>query len=107
VPAKEQTSGDKFSWDFGRVKEGAVLKREFILKNESGNALNIKNVTTSCGCTASEVRKNKLSPGESTSVEVRFDSKGYEGAVQQFVYVQTDSIDNPVLRFIIRAEVVK
>jgi len=46
-------------------------------------------------------------PGESTPVEIKFNSKGYSGDIQQFTYVNTDDIDNPVIRFIIKAHVVK
>ena len=31
----ETESIDPYSWDFGQVKEGEGLKRNFILKNES------------------------------------------------------------------------
>lgn len=96
-----------YLWDFGRVKEGAVLKHEFILKNESGKTLTIQNVDTSCGCTASEAEKKVLSPGEETEIKVQFDTKGYSGLTQQFIYVHTDSLDNPIIRFIIKADVVK
>ncbi len=96
-----------YLWNFGRVKEGLELRHEFILKNDYGKILNIKNVNTSCGCTGSKVDKYKLKPGESARIEVHFKTKGYSGAVQQFVYVNTDNLDNPILRFTIKAEVVK
>lgn len=96
-----------YSWDFGRVEEGAVLKHNFVLKNESANTLNIKDVNTSCGCTVSKVEKKALMPGESTLIKVQFDTKGYAGKTQQYTYVNTDSLDNPIVRFIIKADVVK
>ncbi len=96
-----------YAWDFGRVKEGMILKHDFILKNESKNVLNIKDVNTSCGCTVSSIDKKILLPGESTFIEVKFNTKGYSGPTQQFIYVNTDSLDNPILRFIIKAEVLK
>jgi hypothetical protein len=98
---------DAYTWDFGVVKEGEVLKHEFILKNESAKTLSIKEVSTSCGCAASEVKKEVLLPGESTALEVRFKSKGYSGAVKQFVYVTTDNLDNMFIKYIIKANVVK
>ena len=103
--AEEQN--DNSTWDFGKVKEGVVLKHEFALKNDTGKTLIIKSVSTSCGCTVSQVKKKILKPQESTSIEVSFDSKGYSGAVKQFIYVNTDDIDKPVIRFIIKAEVIK
>jgi hypothetical protein len=124
-----------YLWDFGRVKEGEVVRHNFNLKNTMGKTFKIKDVTTSCGCTASAVKKDKLLPGESTEIEVEFDSRGYSGSVQQFIYVHTDAvdtstslragsnlsgltrdgskernsriIDNSVIRFIIKADVVK
>ena len=98
---------DPYAWDFGRVKEKEVVKHTFVLKNQSGKTLTINDVNTSCGCTASKVEKRILLLGENTKIEVRFDSKGYVGKVQQYVYVHTDSLDEPIIRFIIKAEVVK
>jgi len=110
VPAQQTeqtTNADHFFWDFGQVEQGKILQHTFILKNESGKVLNIKGTNTSCGCTVSKLSKKILSPGESTTIDVRFNSKGYFGPVQQFIYVNTDSLDNPVLKYTIKAEVVK
>jgi hypothetical protein len=106
APAEAKTV-DPFTLDFGRIKQGEVVKHGFTLKNDSATVLNIKSVNTSCGCTISKSQKNKLEPGESTVIEVSFNSKGYSGPVTQYVYVNTDSADNPLVRFTIKAEVVK
>jgi len=98
---------DPYSWDFGRVKEGEALKHTFILKNESHKTMAINDVNTSCGCTASKVEKKILLPGQSATLEVQFNSKGYSGPVQQYVYVHTDSLDKPIIKFIIKADVIK
>jgi len=119
----ERRPRDSSLWDFGKVKEGKVLKHAFILKNESKNVLEIIGVHTSCGCTVSRVKKSRLSPGESTTLDVEFDSKGYSGPTQQYVYLNTDSldasiplsingernrtIDKSIIRFIIKANVVR
>jgi len=96
---------DPYSWDFGAVKRDEVLKHDFVLKNESGRILTIKGTNTSCGCTISKIEKSTLLPGETTIIKVQFNTKGYKGEVQQFVYVNTDDTENPVLRFIIKANV--
>ena len=105
--AGQAETTDPYAWDFGQVKEGEVLKHDFILKNESEKTLTIKEVNTSCGCTASKVEKKVLLPGESTEIEVQFNSKGYSGLTQQYVYVHTDSLDKPIIKFIIKAVVLK
>jgi hypothetical protein len=90
-------------WDFGAVKKGEIVSHDFQVKNNSERTLTIKNVSTSCGCTASAAKKNVLEPQESTEVSVKFNSKGYNGQVSQFVYVNTDDPDNPFLKFTIKA----
>jgi hypothetical protein len=98
---------DPYSWDFGQVKEGEALKHAFALKNESRETLTIKDVSSSCGCTVPKMEKKILLPGQSATLEVRFNTKGYSGNTQQYVYVHTDSLDKPIIRFIIKAEVIR
>ena len=114
---------DPYTWDFGQVREGQIVKHAFRLQNESDKTITIKDTHTSCGCTTSEIKKRVLRPGESAEIGVSFNSKGYSGEVKQFIYVNTDdidtstslgingersrTIDNPVIRFIIKAEVIK
>lgn len=92
-------------WDFGDVKAGSVLEHEFVITNDSVKDLAIKDTTTSCGCTVSEIKNKLLKPGESTTVSIKLDTKGYTADVQQFVYVNTDSMDKPIIRFTVKAKV--
>ena len=106
--AAVNTQTDPFVWDFGQVNAGQIMKHEFPLKNEGKFLpLTIKDVNTSCGCTVSDVKKKVLKPGESTVIAVSFNSTGYNGPVEQFIYVHTDNTENPVLKFSIKASVVK
>jgi hypothetical protein len=105
--ANAPLSVDPHSWDFGQVKEGQVLQHSFVFRNDSGRTLNINNITTSCGCTTANIQKNMLLPGETTFLEVSFNTKGYSGPTQELVYVNTDSLDDPILTYTIKAEVVK
>jgi hypothetical protein len=106
---EKKAEGDIYTHDFGQVKAGQVLTHNFEFKNETKTVLIVKDVNTSCGCTISDVKKKKLAPGESTEIKVKFNSKGYsdQSHVTQYVYVNTDDIDNPVVRYIIKALVVK
>ncbi|KPK97949.1 MAG: hypothetical protein AMJ95_06445 [Omnitrophica WOR_2 bacterium SM23_72] len=102
----DQALPDDEVWDFQDVTQGEVVMHEFVLKNESQDMLHIKEVSTSCGCTVSEVKNRTLFPNEETVIEVKFNSKGYFGEVRQFIYVYTDSLDRPIIRYIIKANVV-
>ena len=102
APAQQQDL-----WDFGQVKEGLILKHDFLLKNESQKALKITGTHTSCGCAVSKVEKNTLLPGEETLIGVKFNTVGYSGPVEQYVYVNTDDTENPILKFTVKAQVIK
>jgi len=94
-------------WDFGEVKEGVILEHVFKLRNDSTQVLNITNASTSCGCTVSEIAKKTLAPDEETEIKVKFNTKGYKGKTKQFVFVMTESLNNPVIQFMIKADVQK
>lgn len=96
-----------YSWNFGQVKQGDILKHYFVLKNDSDKTLMIRDINTSCGCTASKAEKSELAPGESTSIEVQFKTEKYSGVVQQYAYVHTDSLKEPIIKLTIKADIVK
>ena len=98
---------DPQEWDFGQVKPGVILKHDFVLVNQTKDILKINNIHTSCGCTASKADKKSLMPQESTTITVSFNSKGYQGPVTQFVYVNTDNADLAIIKFSIKALVQK
>lgn len=106
IYGQEKESGQQ-EWDFGKVKQGEILKHDFIFKNQAKDTLNITGINTSCGCTASQADKRFLRPGEETAIKVSFNSHGYLGPVKQFVYVNTDSADMAIIKFVIKAEVAK
>ncbi len=105
-PAKLPAMPEATVWDFGTVKQGAVLQYEFILSNASSKRpLKVLSVNTSCGCTVSDVKKKILEPGESTTITVQFKTKGYAGPVKQYIYVHTDDSEENLRRFVVKANV--
>jgi hypothetical protein len=108
APAFGQDAQDPYTWDFGRVSvSGGIVEHVFSLKNESGRQMNITGTYASCGCAVAEIDKQVIPPGESASLKVRFNPRGYSGRISQFAYVNTDSKENPIYKFIIKADVVK
>jgi hypothetical protein len=85
----------KDSWDFGKIKQGDEPAYEFVFKNEGDAVLTIKNVETSCGCTAALVSDKKIA----------FSSRGYSGEVTKYIYVDTDDPNAPRLQLKISAAV--
>lgn len=65
--------------DFGKVIQGEVVSYAFKFKNTGDADLVIANISTSCGCTASEYPKTPVKPGQEETIEVIFDSSGRQG----------------------------
>ena len=104
---EENQKPDPYTWDFGSVKEGTLLKHVFILRNESKNTLVINKLQTSCGCAVSTASHNEIPQGQASKVEVTFNTKGYSGGVKQFVYVHTNDPKKPIIKLTVSAEIVK
>ncbi len=96
---------DTYVWDFGKAQAGQKLEHVFDILNDTGVSMQIREVTVSCGCTASEVSKKDLAPGESSQVKVILDTAGYKGFIEQFVYVNTDSALKPVVKLTVKVEI--
>ena len=106
-PAKTQGEAHKDPnfFDFGKVKEGDVIKHTFILKNNEDKAVNIVNVNTSCACASSNLDVKTLQPGQEVPVDLEFDTKGYPGVRKRQLFIHTDSVPNPLIIFEIQADV--
>ena len=66
-------------YDFGEVIDGDTVAHTFKFVNKGEFPLIINNVQTSCGCTAPEWPKQPIAPGEESSIQVRFDTRGKLG----------------------------
>jgi len=93
------------SWDFGRVKQGKILTHIFIFNNTGNAPLVIKKVRTSCGCTAALVSEKEIAPGGKGEIKVRFDTRGYEGEVKKYVYVETNDSQQPRVQLTVSARI--
>ena len=77
--AAPQITVDEAVYQFGAVLEGAMVTHTFVLTNAGDETLTITNVSTTCGCTTTDLVKKTLTSGESVNLDVRFDSVGYGG----------------------------
>ena len=94
-----------YFYDFGSVKDGDILVHTFIFKNDSQKPLVINDLQASCSCTVSEVSSRNIPPGGSAEIKVTVDSKGRQGEMTQYVYVQTDNFYEPVNKLVIKANI--
>jgi uncharacterized cupredoxin-like copper-binding protein len=92
--------------DFGDIKQGEKVSHVFVLTNSGGDLLTISNVKASCGCTAALPEKNELAPGESTNLNVTFNSAGRLGKQRKIIRVESNDPDNPQVIVTIKGNVV-
>ena len=81
--------------DFGDIKEGDQVECVFTLKNTGKRDLIIRNVKTSCGCTAVTPEKNVVGSNESVPLKVVFNSRGKRGRQNKAITVITNDPKNP------------
>src|SRR5699024_9243797 len=60
----ELTFKDDAFYDFGVIKEGAVVEHEFFFTNTGEQPLKVVQAKPSCGCTAPDWTKGEIAPGE-------------------------------------------
>ncbi len=96
---------DSKMFDFGDVKEGIELKHTFHLRNAGNGVLNIFEAYSSCGCTTPKLTKNKLSPGETTDLDVSIDTAMKQDAVTKTVFVSSNDPAQPLLPVDLRMRV--
>jgi len=65
--------------DFGKLSAGEIVSYAFKFKNTGKSVLVISNVATSCGCTVTSFPKQPVKPGEESTIDVKFDTKGKRG----------------------------
>jgi hypothetical protein len=96
---------DAPDFDFGRVAEGTVLHHRFKATNAGDAPLTITRLLPGCGCTSAVMGKSLLAPGESTGLEVTFNTTGESGSVRKSVQVVTDDPDAPLQSLYFEAKV--
>lgn len=110
--SNSQTSGASLflpenQFNFGQVKEGTTVSHTFELVNKGSDILEIKDVRTSCGCTAALVSSSTLKPGEKGTLKVDLDTKGRQGKMSRTISIVSNDSEQSTKVITIYAEVLK
>jgi hypothetical protein len=81
-------------FNFGKLKNGESVEKEFVFKNTGKRDLVIRKISSSCGCTVVKPAADVIKPGESSSLKVKFNSKGKHGRQNLAVTVITNDPAN-------------
>jgi len=86
--------------DYGTIENGSEPLRVVKFTNTGTEPLVIKNARGSCGCTVPTWTKDPIAPGQSSTLEIRYDTKR-TGAINKSVTITTnEGPDNHVLQVI-------
>lgn len=95
------------NYDFGSVFRGSKVEHIFGFKNEGQGELNIKRVSSSCGCTAAVISSQNIPYNEYGEVKVAFNSQAYTGNVTKKITVYSNDPDTPKYVLTISGNVVE
>jgi len=98
---------DPTTFDFGKVRPGRSLRKEFRLRNLGDEPLVIERISKSCRCTSAEVEEPFLKPGASTPLRVGLETPGVPGRVEERVLLRSNDPDTPLLEIRLLATVVE
>lgn len=82
-------------YDFGDMKQGDKREHTFNLTNNGKSDLIIRNIRSSCGCTAVAPSTKVISAGQTAPIKVTFDSRGKRGRQSKSITVITNDPKNP------------
>jgi hypothetical protein len=97
---------DNTTHDFGEMSQGDKKEHTFMLANDGKSELIIRNIRSSCGCTAVAPSTKVIAPGESAPIKVTFDSRGKRGRQSKSITVITNDPKNPTSRLRISSNIV-
>ena len=98
---------DKTQHNFGTVNEGDVLNLDIAFKNTGKATLEIKDVTSSCGCTAVLLSSKTLAPGESGNLKIEVDTSNRSGRITRTVTILSNDPVDPKQVLILYMNIVK
>jgi uncharacterized cupredoxin-like copper-binding protein len=81
--------------NFGKVREGKVEEYTFKFTNNGKALLEIKEIKTSCGCTAAIVSSKKVEPGKEGTIRVELDTSNRSGSMARTITVISNDPDEP------------
>lgn len=91
-------------FDFGEVKEGAVVEHQFKFTNTGKVPLTILNARSSCGCTIPEWPHDPVPPGGSGVITAKFNTEGKIREQKKTIYITANTYPNET-RVLIRGMV--
>lgn len=95
LPPGPHIKFDVPSYDFGDIEQGEKVAYTFEFTNDGDAPVIISNVMTTCGCTASSWPREPIAPGQSSKIDVTFNSAGKIGHQNKVITIMSNATNNP------------
>ncbi len=92
-------------FDFGTIKQKEKVNHRYEFTNTGKSDLIIRKIKASCGCTATNPEKDVIKPGESSYIDVTFNSAGKRGKQRKTITVITNDPKESTTRLTITGTV--
>ena len=101
IPAKNikemPTNVPKFDFEhtdfnFGTVKEGEMVEHVYKFKNTGNAPLIVSKATASCGCTVPSWPKKPILPGQTSEIQVRFNSTNKPNQQVKTITIEANTV---------------
>ncbi|MCX6240108.1 MAG: DUF1573 domain-containing protein [Bacteroidia bacterium] len=89
---------DKEIHNFGTLKDGEIVSYSFVFRNTGGSPFNIIKADKSCGCIDIKYSTSKILPGESSVIEIVFNTAGEWGNQIKSVTIETSDSEQRELQ---------
>lgn len=101
-----RVSVEPAAFDFGNVRGGRTLQKELTVRNVGDGDLEIRKVSTTCGCTVVGAYQKRVTPGDSTTLRIAFTTPAAAGRTEQTVAIETNDRERPRIEVKVSATVV-
>lgn len=88
---------EKIEIDYGKIKKGSEPLRVFNFKNTGTEPLIISNAQGSCGCTVPTYPQEPIMPGQTSKIEVRYDTQRVGGFTKSVTLTTNEANSTRVL----------
>lgn len=91
--------------DFGTIKTGQKVEKEYVLENTGKSKLDIIKVKPSCNCIIPTTAQNSIEPNQSVKLKIVFDATGMRGTQQKYITIFSNDPSGPARKVILKAVV--
>jgi hypothetical protein len=97
---------ESVTFSAGKIIQGEKMNHSFKFTNKGGSELIITGAKPSCGCTASAPENTEIAPGQSSQINISFDSNGRTGNQTKNVTVSCNDPLTPSIVLTFTCEIV-